>query len=144
MSTGTHNVFILKLKSKPKEILKVEKFLNGVNCIIHLGEIQLHNVLVATTEAVNNAIAHGNLRNPKKYVVVVCKATKSSIEIRVHDEGKGVNENTLPDPLDEKNLLHEHGRGVFLMRHLMDSVKFNCYENGCEVVMKLRKRKKDG
>jgi serine/threonine-protein kinase RsbW len=144
MSTGEKKIFSLKLKSKPKEILKVEKFLVSVNSILHLGEIQLHNVLVATTEAVNNAIAHGNLRDPKKYVVIVCKVSKRSIEIRVYDEGKGVNENTIPDPLDEKNLLSEHGRGIFLMQHLMDSVKFNCYENGCEVVMKLRKRKKDG
>jgi serine/threonine-protein kinase RsbW len=144
MSAGKKKIFSLKLKSKPKEILKVEKFLAGVNSIIHLGEIQLHNVLVATTEAVNNAVTHGNLRDPKKYVIIVCKATKSSIEIRVHDEGKGIIENTLPDPLNEKNLLREHGRGIFLMRHLMDSVKFNCQESGCEVNMKLRKRKKDG
>jgi serine/threonine-protein kinase RsbW len=144
MSIGEKKIFSLQLKSKPKEILKVEKFLDGVNSILHLGEIQLHNVLVATTEAVNNAIAHGNLRDPKKNVVIVCKVSKSSIEIRVHDKGKGVNENTIPDPLDEKNLLSEHGRGIFLMRHLMDNVKFVCSADGCDVIMKLRKRKKDG
>jgi len=144
MSAGAVKIFSLKLKSKPKEILKVEKFLDSVNSFIHLGKTQLHNVLVATTEAVNNAIAHGNLRDPKKNVILVCKATKSSVEIRVNDEGKGVAENNLPDPLDEKNLLRENGRGIFLMRHLMDSVKFICHESGCEVIMKLRKRKKGG
>lgn len=143
MSRTTIQTFLLTLKSKPKEIIKVEKFLEEVNDYIHLGEIQFHNLLVATTEAVNNAITHGNIRNPKKKVIITCMVTKSSIEVRVHDEGKGITEIDFPDPLDEKNLLRENGRGIFLMRHLMDSVKYVCSETGCDAIMKLRKRKTD-
>lgn len=141
MSRALEKIFLLTLKSKPKEVIKVEKFLYEVNNYIRLGEIQFHNLLVATTEAVNNSITHGNLRDPKKKVVITCKVTKSSIEVKVHDEGLGVTVQELPDPLDEKNLLRENGRGIFLMRHLMDSIKFKHDETGSEVIMKLRKKK---
>jgi anti-sigma regulatory factor (Ser/Thr protein kinase) len=60
----------------------------------------------------------------------------------VHDEGLGITEQELPDPLDEKNLLRENGRGIFLMRHLMDSVKFNHAETGSEVIMRMKKKNK--
>jgi serine/threonine-protein kinase RsbW len=135
--------FSLVLKSDPKEILKVEKFLAGVNSYINLGEVQFHNLLVATTEAVNNGIIHGNQRNPKKAVKIICTATPTSLEIRIHDEGTGIVVNNLPDPLDEKNLLRENGRGIFLMRNLMDSVIFKTDTTGNEVVMKLKKGKQD-
>jgi serine/threonine-protein kinase RsbW len=142
MSGSVKNIFTLKLKSIPKEILKIEKFLGDINLAIRFGEIQFHNLLVATTEAINNAIIHGNLRDPKKYVTIICKLTNTSLEIKVHDEGKGIEEEDLPDPLDEKNILKENGRGIFLMRHLMDSVKYKRDESGNEVTMKLRKQKK--
>jgi serine/threonine-protein kinase RsbW len=142
MSRALDKIFSLTLKSKPKEVIKVEKFLYEVNNYIRLGEMQFHNLLVATTEAVNNSITHGNQRNPKKKVIVTCKVTKSSIEVKVHDEGLGITEQELPDPLDEKNLLRENGRGIFLMRHLMDSVKFNHAETGSEVIMRMKKKNK--
>ncbi len=142
MRRSLDKIFLLSLKSKPKEVIKVEKFLYEVNNYIRLGEIQFHNLLVATTEAVNNSITHGNLRDPKKKVIITCKVTKSSIEVKVHDEGLGVTEQELPDPLEEKNLLRESGRGIFLMRHLMDSIKFKHDETGSVVIMRMKKRDK--
>ncbi len=133
--------FKLILKSYPKEISKVEAFLKKVNRYLHFDEIQFHNLLVATTEAVNNSITHANLRDPKKLVEISAAATSTAIEIHVCDEGKGINLKNIPDPLDEKNLLRENGRGIFLMQKFMDSVKFKRCENGNEVIMKLRKKK---
>lgn len=142
MRRSLDKIFLLTLKSKPKEVIKVEKFLYEVNDYIRLEEIQFHNLLVATTEAVNNSITHGNLRDPMKKVIITCKVTKLSIEVKVHDEGLGVTEQELPDPLEEKNLLRENGRGIFLMRNLMDSVIFKRDEAGSEVIMRMKKKNK--
>lgn len=132
--------FRLVLKSTPKEISKVEPFLIKVNSYIHFDEIQFHNLLVATTEAVNNSITHGNLRDPKKLVEITAAATSTAIEIHVCDEGKGIDLKKIPDPLDEKNLLRENGRGIFLMKQFMGSVQFKSSSTGSEVIMKLRKK----
>lgn len=132
--------FKLILKSTPKEISKVEPFLKKMNKYIDFEEIQFHNLLVATTEAVNNSITHGNLRDPKKLVEITVAASTTSIEIHIFDEGKGINLENIPDPLDEKNLLRENGRGIFLMQQFMDSVKFKHSATGSEVIMKLKKK----
>ncbi len=127
--------YILILPSKPKEIGKVDHFLRRVNRGAHLNEDQYNRLLVATTEAVNNSIIHGNKRDPKKNVTVTCIVDGSSLIVRVHDEGPGFDALALPDPLAEENLLREHGRGVFLMRSLMGKVEFEPHATGSDVVM---------
>lgn len=133
--------FKLILKSTPKEISKVEPFLIKVNRYIGFEEVQFHNLLVATTEAVNNSITHGHLRDPKKLVEITAAASATSIEIHIFDEGKGIDLKKIPDPLDEKNLLRENGRGIFLMQQFMDSVVFKCSKSRCEVIMRLKKKR---
>lgn len=135
--------FKLVLKSTPKEISKVEPFLLKVNRYIGFEEVQFHNLLVATTEAVNNSITHGNLRDPKKLVEITAEVSATTIEVHICDEGKGINLENIPDPLDEKNLLRENGRGIFIIKQFMDSVKFKHSATGGEVIMKLRKKKRD-
>jgi serine/threonine-protein kinase RsbW len=127
--------FILVIESNPKQVVKVEGFLEKVNKEIHLDEVKYNKLLVATTEAVNNGIIHGNKRDPKKKVKLTCEIDNSSLIIRVHDEGRGVDPSRLPDPLSEENLLRENGRGVFLMRSLMDKVEFDNNSTGSEVIM---------
>jgi serine/threonine-protein kinase RsbW len=137
MSENTQSKFVLVLDSKPKEIMKVEGFLERLNERLHLEEAKYNKLLVATTEAVNNGILHGNKRDPKKKVTLTCEIHNQEIVIHVQDEGTGVDPDKLPDPLAEENLLRENGRGVFLMRSLMDDVKFTCIPGGAIVVMKM-------
>ena len=127
--------FMLVLTSNPKQVAKVEEFLEKVNHRLRLDESRFNKLLVATTEAVNNGIIHGNKRDPKKKVVVTCELNHASLVVRIHDEGTGVDVGKLPDPLAEENLLRENGRGVFLMRSLMDAVDFSVTPDGGEVVM---------
>lgn len=127
----------LVLTSVPNEIMKVEGFLEKLNEQLHLDDSSFNKLLIATTEAVNNGILHGNKRDPRKKVVLVCETVDSLLLITVEDEGPGVNPATLPDPLSEENILRENGRGVFLMRSLMDSVEFSCFPGGSRVVMKM-------
>ena len=127
--------YVLVLNSNPKQVVKVEGFLLKVNEKLRLDEIKYNKLLVATTEAVNNSIIHGNKRDPKKKVVITCELNSRNIVVRVHDEGEGIDVSKLPNPLAKENLLRENGRGIFLMRSLMDTVEFDKTPDGAEVVM---------
>lgn len=124
-------------KSDPREISKVEKFLGKVNKRAHLDDGTMYRLLVATTEAVNNAIVHGNQSNPKKRVRISCQVVDRMLTIKVKDNGRGFDPNSLANPLEEENLLKESGRGIFLIRSLIDEVSFRIQKNGTTVVMKI-------
>jgi len=129
---------MLVLASNPKAVSRVERFLKSICTAIDLGDDRFNKLLVAVTEAVNNSIIHGNKRDPKKHVTVYCMVLKTILIIRVEDEGTGVDPATLPDPLSKKNILRENGRGVFLMRSLMKSVKFKRSPGHSAVIMKMK------
>ncbi|HEY4643751.1 MAG TPA: ATP-binding protein [Bacteroidota bacterium] len=130
-------VFRLILRSNPKFIFKVEWFLRRVNRSLRLDEAQFNKLLVSTTEAVNNGIIHGNKMNSEKKVDVTFEVDTSAVIVRVRDEGSGFKSEEIPDPLKEENLLRESGRGIFLMRTLMDHVDYFITPQGVEVVMRL-------
>lgn len=127
----------LEIPSDPKEIMAVEKFLEQINEKLRLDEMKFNKLLVATTEAVNNGIIHGNKRDRNKKVLLRVDVNSTALTVKVRDEGKGVDVETIPDPLAEENLLRENGRGVFLIRSLMSSVGFERFADGWEVTMKL-------
>ena len=137
VSSTSTTKFVLVLNSDPKQVGKVEGFLEKINKRLNLDESQFNKLLVATTEAVNNGIIHGNKRDQSKKVTLSCELNHSSLVIRVQDEGPGVDPDSLPDPLAEENLMRENGRGVFLMRSLMDAVEFERAPQGSAVTMKL-------
>jgi serine/threonine-protein kinase RsbW len=128
---------VLVLKSEPKEIIKVEHFLEKINRKLNLDEIRFNKLLVATTEAVNNGIIHGNERNPLKKVTLTCMLRSSVLTITVKDQGAGINPKALPDPLSNENLLRENGRGVFLMKSLMEEIVFKKARGGSSVIMRM-------
>lgn len=140
MVQATKKVFKLQLKSEPAQISKVEPFLKKLNKVAQFNKKQFQSILIATTEAVNNSIVHGNLRDPEKLVNIICIVSPALIEIHILDQGKGVKKEDIPNPLAEDNLLRESGRGIFLMKHFMDSVTFKKRKSGGEVILKLKKK----
>ncbi len=134
--------FELAVPSEINQVAKVEKFLEKIKHFLQMDEELFYKLLVATTEAVNNSIIHGNKRDASKMVMLTCDCTPGELVIYVHDEGPGFDDMHLPDPLAEENLLRDHGRGVFLIRSLMDSVRFRHNATGTEVVMTLVLNKK--
>lgn len=126
-------IFQLECQSDPKEIRRIEPFLQMVNEVARLDDGTFYRLLVAGTEAVNNGILHGNKSDPRKLVLVTCILEDSSLVFRVKDQGRGFKPEDVPDPLEEKNLLKTSGRGIFLMRSLMDKVKFTITHEGTEV-----------
>ena len=137
MQRKEHLKFVLVLTSNPKQVGKVEGFLEKVGKRAKLNEAQFNKLLVAATEAVNNGIIHGNKRDPKKKVTLSCELESLTLIIRVEDEGPGVDPTSIPDPLAEENLMRENGRGVFLMRSLMDQVDFEKIPEGSAVIMRM-------
>ena len=83
------------------------------------------NILIALTEAANNAIFHGNKLDANKRVFVRYKATPDEFTFTIEDEGAGFDYANVPDPTSPENLEKPNGRGVYLMRHLSDEVEFD-------------------
>lgn len=80
------------------------------------------------SEAVTNAIVHGNNENPKKSVHIKVEITDSHMSAEVKDEGDGFEPDDKKDPLKEENLLDTGGRGIFLIKQFSDHMEFR--ENG--------------
>jgi serine/threonine-protein kinase RsbW len=133
MRKGKSGVFHLTLRSLPRNVAKVEAFLEKMNHTLQLDEIQIHKLMVSLTEAVNNAIVHGNKSNPDKSVTLRCEILPGWLLTRIHDQGKGFRIDKIASPLKKENLLRESGRGIFLMRTLMDKVEFEMDGSGLEV-----------
>ncbi len=115
----------MELSSSSESIHIVEKLIDALCANYKVNEDHYGNILVAITEAVNNAIYHGNKSNPDKKIFITFKSHPKAITFTVRDEGKGFDFQHLPDPTDPKNLEKPTGRGVFLMHRLADSVEFS-------------------
>jgi serine/threonine-protein kinase RsbW len=96
---------------------------------------------LALREAIVNAIVHGNQQDPRKRVYINCRCmADGEVSVTVEDEGIGFRSDAVPDPTSPDNRLRTHGRGIYLMRTLMDEVDF---EQGGSVVH-MRKRANAG
>ncbi|MCE3229475.1 MAG: ATP-binding protein [Bacteroidetes bacterium] len=121
----------LKINSNANNLRLVERLVDDVCQIYNVNEDSYGNILIAVTEAVNNAINHGNKNNPDKIVQIGFESANKQLIFHIKDEGQGFDYQNLPDPTDPDNLEKVHGRGVFLMKHLADKLEFK--DNGKEV-----------
>lgn len=90
---------------------------------MHIGEEKFGNILLAVTEAVDNAIVHGNKNDPHKKVELGYLSSKKDIIFAVTDEGEGFNVNNITDPTKPENP-ENIGRGILVMKMLSDKVEF--------------------
>lgn len=125
---------MLKLASCPDSICKLERFVQKVSQQYNICPDRYPDILISLTEAVNNAIVHGNGANRSKNVVISHSYEKrSGLTFHVSDEGKGFDYKKVPDPTRIENLERCGGRGVFLMRQLSDQLQFK--NNGRTVII---------
>ena len=95
------------------------------------------NFRVGLTEALSNAMLYGNSHDPSKRVLVEIALQAGRLEARVTDQGKGFDPSSVPDPTTPENLMKPCGRGLFLMRQLLDEVSFNDQGNQVTLVLRL-------
>ena len=126
----------LNFDSKAENIVLAEKLIDDVCNKYKVDEDFYGNILIAVTEAVNNAINHGNKQNPDKKVHLEFAELGDRLSFVVKDQGEGFDHAALPDPTDPENLEKISGRGVFLMNQLADEVEFS--DNGTKVEMKFK------
>ena len=136
MATLTEDVQFtqrIEFPAKAENIALAEKLIDEA-CQKHgVHESHYGDILIAITEAVNNAIHHGNRLDPAKNVTLGYKLDGDRIVFVVGDDGPGFDFDHLPDPTDPQNLEKPHGRGVFLLRTLADRIEFS--DNGATVAM---------
>ncbi|MDQ3141759.1 MAG: ATP-binding protein [Bacteroidota bacterium] len=116
---------MIRFASVPANILKVEEYIRHVFQEYHIDEKLYPNILVSITEAVNNAIIHGNKEDHSKFVHLNTVRKKTCISFKVSDEGPGFDPKSIPDPTLPENIERCGGRGVFLMQKLSDRVVFS-------------------
>ncbi|MCI4669314.1 MAG: ATP-binding protein [Bacteroidia bacterium] len=115
----------LILPSSPDVIHDIEAVIDEIKSTLEFKEDVYGNVMVAVTEAVNNAVFHGNKSDLDKKVYVDFEIINSyRLVVRVKDEGPGFDPKELPDPTSPENIANIGGRGVFLMEQLSDELKF--------------------
>ena len=134
-----HGVPFVELRqSFPSKVAAISPFVDQLmRFVLHFrsadgSEIDIE---MALREALANAVIHGNGDDSCKSVYVTCRCyMDGEVSITVRDEGKGFDSSTVPDPTFRENLLFTHGRGIYLMKALMDGVFFE--ENGSVVRMR--------
>ena len=100
-----------------------------------LDEDERFRVTMAVREAAVNAVLHGNEYDPAKQIAVSLENTGSALVFTIADQGKGLNPDSIPDPLAPENLLRGTGRGIFLIRSFMDEVHFRQLHPGTELTL---------
>ncbi|MFP4487706.1 MAG: ATP-binding protein [Bacteroidales bacterium] len=126
----------LKIGSDIENLHVIENGVDEIMNKIGIEKDRYGHILVATMEAVNNAIVHGNSMDERKNVNICLEYDKMNFIVRVKDQGMGFNHESVPDPTSPDNIENIHGRGVFLMKRLSDDIGFN--DTGNEVIMKFK------
>lgn len=114
----------IEIPSLSENIRMIESFIDNAKEKYHLNDDIYGNIMIAVTEAVNNAIKHGNKGDSGKNVSLALSLEEGMIKFRVEDEGHGFDFHNLPDPTSPENIEKPGGRGIFLMKHLADEVDF--------------------
>jgi serine/threonine-protein kinase RsbW len=103
---------------------KVDEYVERKLRKLGVDKDKLADIAISVTEAVTNAVMHGNKNDLKKKVAINLKVDSSCVEITVEDEGNGFDPEAVQNPTEEKNILKQVGRGIFILKSLMDKVDF--------------------
>lgn len=124
---------VFKIPSDSGYIKKASvKILNPLKKF-NLDKDTLFDIRLCLEEAIINAIKHGNKCRKGLSVEISYSISDERLEVTICDEGEGFDYNNIPDPRSQKNVLKQGGRGLFLIRNLMDEVRFN--DKGSQIKM---------
>jgi len=125
MSVGITVIDKLSIASDLSNLSLVEGLVDKVCASLSIDEDLYGNILIAVTEAVNNAIIHGNKFSSDLQVLIDVLEDEQSFLFRITDFGSGFDFENLPDPTAPENIEKENGRGIFLIKNLSDNLEFS-------------------
>lgn len=128
-----HNKEILPNKHSTLDL--VETLVENVKNHYAISNDLYYNILIAVSEAVNNAMTHGNKMDPAKNVFFELFANAHELEIIVQDQGTGFDPSSISDCTMEENLFKESGRGIYIMKSLSDNFEIITSENGTTFIL---------
>ena len=129
----------ITIPSSPDKISVVDEFLEDWLRKRGVAENTIADLAIAITELVNNAINHGNKQQEGKKVTLTLRYRHGEIEASITDEGEGFDPEDIPDPLAEENLLKEIGRGIFIVKSLMDDFRYASRPEGGTMISIVKK-----
>ena len=124
------------LPSKPESLHQVEKFVENICDEYNINNSYFGNILIALTEAVDNAIIHGNKNNSSKQVSLVFVSKPEGLSFSITDQGDGFDITNITDPtdIDQDEI---KGRGIFLLRSLSDELHYTNNGKTVELIFKI-------
>jgi len=128
-----------KFESNRKVINDVEEILTDLNKEIKIPEERFINFQIAVSEALINCIVHGNKEDKNKFVTVKIENLNDSVKIYIKDKGSGFDFSDIPDPTEISNLYKEHGRGIFIIKSLVDNFECVSGAGGTEFILTMNK-----
>ena len=116
---------ILAIKSEKSELERVDKFLKEIFKKKNIQNRYFNKIFLCVSEAVMNAIEHGNRNICSRKIVIYVDYTQNYMNIRIMDEGEGFNYENITNPTNEDNIKKESGRGIFIINAFADSLEYN-------------------
>ncbi len=123
----------ISIPSLIENIKIIESFIDNARDNFEINDDIYGNIMISVTECISNAIIHGNRANKNKLVHLELEVGDEQLKFIIEDEGDGFDLTELPDPTAPENIEKAGGRGIFLIRHLSDDVKFE--EGGKRTVL---------
>ena len=114
-----------KLQSKTQSVQELEQIVQYIAREMDLSAEKFGDIYISLTEAITNAIRHGNAEDENKFIELeIIKKAPTSVAFRITDQGQGFDYQNLPDPTSDENLRACGGRGVMIMQELSDEMHF--------------------
>lgn len=125
------------LPSSIDSLALVEQLIEDFRNLYHIPEDLYGNILVSVTEAINNAIRHGNKEKPDQTISFSFESSEDEYRFIIEDKGPGFDFENVPDPTHPDNIEKPDGRGIFIMKSLADEVAFE--EGGSKVIVRFKR-----
>ncbi len=129
----------VEIESSRKNISHVEQMLHEVNIEFKMNDEKFRNLLTAVSELVLNAIIHGNKEVSSRKIKVSADYDDKELIVRVLDEGFGFDIEKIPDPTLPENIQNSSGRGLYIVKQLVDKFEYKKTPEGALIILNVLK-----
>lgn len=123
--------------SDPDLLPELEEFIISIAQEINLDETKTNNLALSFSEAISNCMKHGNRFDKSKTVTINVAISDSKLTVKLKDEGKGFDLQSVPDPTKPENILKDSGRGIHIMKNFLDDLRYNFTPTGTEIILEI-------